>query len=440
MKKLQKIRRRILLALIFSTCILHSVPDSAAAPVLMSEAAEVPAEVSYALSAAALEASQYDYDAAISRLEKLPDPLRDDERVEKAIARYEEQKEKCTAFPLEEVTHIFFHTLIYDTDKAFDGDFDSAGYNQVMTTIKEFKRILNALYARGYVLVSPHDLAGENKKGKMRQKKLMLPEGKKPIVLSQDDVSYYHYMDGDGFASRLLLDENGVVKNEYILEDGSAMIGDFDLVPIVDSFIQTHPDFSYHGHKGVLAMTGYNGVLGYRTDEAYRTWEGLTEDQLQFLNSHPEFDFEKEVREATEVADALKKTGWEFASHTWGHRNAAEASDTELADDDAKWKRNVAPILGDTDMIFFAFGADIGDWTPYSRENPKYQYYYDAGYRYFCNVDSNVFWIQLTDEYFRQGRRNVDGYRMYYNPEMLSDLMDVNGVWDNARPTPVSTG
>ena len=89
----------------------------------------------------------------------------------------------------------------------------------------------------------------------------MLPPDKKPFVLSQDDVSYYHYMDGDGMASRLVLDENGDVKAEYVEEDGTVSVGDYDLVPLLDSFIDEHPDFSYHGRKGILAMTGYNGVL-----------------------------------------------------------------------------------------------------------------------------------------------------------------------------------
>jgi len=37
----------------------------------------------------------------------------------------------------------------------------------------------------------------------------------------------------------------------------------------------------------------------------------------------------------------------------------------------------------------------------------------------------------------RQGRRNLDGYRMYYNPELLSDLFDVEKAWDDSRPVPV---
>ena len=105
--------------------------------------------------------------------------------------------------------------------------------------------------------------------------------------------------------------------------------------------------------------------------------------------------------------------------------------------DDKKWKAYVAPILGDTDMVIFAFGADIGDWEGYSSDNAKFVYYKKAGYDYFCNVDSSQYFVQITDQYFRQGRRNLDGYRMYYNPDMLSDLFDVSEVWDSSRPTPV---
>ena len=74
-------------------------------------------------------------------------------------------------------------------------------------------------------------------------------------------------------------------------------------------------------------------------------------------------------------------------------------------------------------MIIFAFGADIGSWEGYSADNEKYEFYKSQGYRYFCNVDSSQYFVQITGDYFRQGRRNLDGYRMYYNPEMLSDLL-----------------
>ena len=380
--------------------------------------------------------AQYNYDAAIQYLKSQPDFDVNKDYMDLA-AKCQVAKGSLVEYPLEQVTHVFFHTLIKDTSKAFDGDSDEAGYNQMMTTIDEFNRIIQILYDKGYVLVSPHDMATVNEDGTMSRGKILLPEGKTPFVLSQDDVSYYHYMDGDGFASRLVLDENGQVKAEYIEDDGTLSVGNYDMVPILDEFISQHPDFSYRGRKGVLAMTGYNGVLGYRTDIAYKTGENLQDNQREFLESHPDFDYEAEVAEATKVAEAMKATGWEFASHTWGHMNATDRSAEDLQTDNEKWEAYVAPILGKTDMIIFAFGADIGGWEGYSMDNPKFAYYKSRGYNYYCNVDSSQYFVQITDEYFRQGRRNLDGYRMYYNPDLLSDLFDVSEVWDSTRPTPV---
>lgn len=401
-----------------------------------SQEASVPAKEPTVLEQAERMAAQYDYDGAIQLLKSQPE-YDSDSNMQKAADSYEETKASCVEYPLEEITHVFYHTLIRDTSKAFDGDSREAGYNQVMTTIEEFNKITQSMYEKGYVMVSVHDMATVNEDGTMSRGSILLPPGKIPFVLSQDDVSYYHYMDGDGMATRLILDENGEVKNEYVEDDGSISVGNYDMVPLIDAFVREHPDFSYRGRKGILAMTGYNGVLGYRTDIAYKTRENLDQNQKEWLDAHPDFDYDKEVAQATKVADAMKAEGWEFASHTWGHLNAETDSAEKLQTDNEKWEANVAPVLGKTDVIIFAFGADIGDWKGYSEENPKFAYFKSRGYRYYCNVDSSQYWVQLSDEYFRQGRRNLDGYRMYYNPEMLADLFDVDAVWDSSRPTPV---
>ena len=53
---------------------------------------------------------------------------------------------------------------------------------------------------------------------------IYLPEGKTPFVLSQDDVSYYEYMEGDGFANRLVIDENGSIPHDIYGKFGSASV------------------------------------------------------------------------------------------------------------------------------------------------------------------------------------------------------------------------
>lgn len=60
--------------------------------------------------------------------------------MQNAVKEYEQTGDSCTSWPLEEVTHVFYHTLIKDTSKAFDGDYKEADYNQVMTTIDEFNK------------------------------------------------------------------------------------------------------------------------------------------------------------------------------------------------------------------------------------------------------------------------------------------------------------
>lgn len=384
---------------------------------------------------AELLAAQYDYDGAIALLKEQPD-YEGNSEMTKAVEEYEATKATCTPWPIDKVTHVFYHTMVYDTAKAFDGDSDSGGYNQVMTTVDEFNKITQSMYDKGFVMVSLEDMAKKDENGVMVPQEILLPPGKQPFVLSQDDVSYYHYMDGDGMASRLVLDESGDVKNEYIEDDGSVSVGDYDMVPLIDTFVDEHPDFSYKGAKGIIALTGYNGILGYRTDISYQERpDDLNEDKKAWLDAHPDFSLETERAEAKKVAEAMVEDGWEFASHTWGHLNVGAISLENLQADTQKWQENIAPLVGGTDKIIFAFGADIGGVEDYSGE--KFDYLKSQGFDYFCNVDSSQYWVQLRDNYLRMGRRNLDGYRMYYNPDLVSDLFDAGTIFDPARPTPV---
>ncbi|MCC8067879.1 MAG: polysaccharide deacetylase [Clostridiales bacterium] len=387
-------------------------------------------------------AAMYDYDGAIACVQA-SEYYESSETLQQAASSYEKTKANCVSWSPDEVTHIFFHTIIWDATKAFDGDALAEGYNQYMVTMDEFSAIMETMYAEGYVMVSMHDMCEINDDGTVTAKEILLPEGKKPFVLSQDDVCYYHYMDGDGFAQKLILDENGDVKNTYVEEDGTISVGDYDLVPWIDTFVDAHPDFSYHGHKGTIALTGYEGILGYRTDEVYLTQEEdrLTSWQKEFLEENPDFDeeaWQNEVASATAVAEAMKADGWEFASHTWGHIDPLAKGLEGTITDTERWKTNVETIVGATDIIIFAFGADISNWEEYSEDNEYYVYLKEQGYNIYCCVDSTQYWVQFNGTSMRMGRRNIDGYRMYYNADLLSDLFDVSAVWDSLRPDTVA--
>ena len=86
-------------------------------------------------------ALQYDYDGAISLLRSQPGYDRN-ERFKNLVSTYESTKAGCSPYPIDQITHVFFHTLVWDDAKAFDGDEKEAGYNQVMTTVSEFDSII----------------------------------------------------------------------------------------------------------------------------------------------------------------------------------------------------------------------------------------------------------------------------------------------------------
>lgn len=390
-------------------------------------------------------AATYDYDAAIVVLKTIED-YEVNEEVQALIAQYEETKASCVPVNIEEVTHIFYHSLVVDPERAFanqETDSQAAGNNQWMTTISEFNEITQEMYDRGYVMVSIHDLIqvtqDENGETIYEPATIMLPPGKKAFVLSIDDLSYYHAYEGYGYASRLVLDEEGNVINEYIDAEGNVTTGLYDVVPLMDKFIEEHPDASYRGAKGIIALTGYNGILGYRTDETYDLEHpDCDSHQRAWIESHPGFNLEEERAEAKKVADAMKKNGWEFASHTWGHLRVGQRSLETIKVDTEKWKRNIEPLVGTTDTIIFAHGEDLQGEGDYSESNAKYQYLRSEGYTIFCNVDSHQYTAHFGEDYMRQGRRNIDGYRIYRNAtgveDNLSDLFDAKEILDPARP------
>ncbi len=367
------------------------------------------------------------------------------------IDEYRLQKESCVAVDVTTVPHIFFHSLINDTDRAFDvaslGENTVNGINAWMCTMEEFDEIIQQLYDNDYVFVMLSDLYvktvdDEGTVHMSKNTKLYLPADKKAIVLSIDDLSYYHSYESWGFPEKLVLDDEGNVKCLYTDAEGNTSIGDYDVVPRLNTFLNEHPEMSYHGARGTIAMTGYNGCFGYRTDIDYLVQENLQSDQAAWLKAHPDFDYKQEIADATVIADALKEEGWEFASHTWGHVSVTQKTVEQLKTDNEKWVNTVQNIVGETDIIIFAHGNDIGTASDYTLDNEKYAYYKGAGYNVFCNVDSSTFyWNQFRDSYVRMGRISIDGNTLYKaitgQTTVLDQLFDSSTIFDSRRPTPV---
>lgn len=412
-------------AAMLTACKAQEEPDTSSA-IAETQPAEEPAPTEEELAAARyketvapllLEASElaqgYYYEEALELLRQIPEEFSQEEEVTSAVTAYTDALDSFVPYE-QPVRHIFFHSLIVDTSLAFDGDYMENGYNYWMTTVDEFYAILEELYANHYILIDIHDLAQEQEEEdgtvRLEAAQPLVPEGKIPLVLSVDDVSYYDYMEHDGFPKKLILDENGDVKNLYINPDGTESIGDYDVMPILDTFVKEHPDFSLRGAKGIIAATGYEGTLGYRINDM----------------ESPTLEEDREM--VRTIADRLKETGWLFASHGYGHKHTASISYNSLVEDTNRWKDEIASYVGDTDIYIYPYGEEI-DYP-----SQKLTYLQSEGFRYFCGVWASKAFVSVQDDYVRQTRCNLDGFTMITRPQSVADLIDASRIVDPARP------
>ena len=447
----------------------------------------LPEEFADILKTAETYAAMYDYEKAVAYVKEQVPAYEQSETLKDFINSCNAKRSQLLVWNSgnnSNITHVFFHTLVVDEDIAW-ACYKRDDYNQVMTTVDEFNEIIQEMYDAGYVLIHLSDMASIKKMDDgtecMTYNPIYLPAGKKPFVLSIDDTSYYEYMINTGCATKLIVGEDGRIQNEMakykvdsygnLVTDAngapvveSVEYGSFDVIPLLNDFVDAHPDFSYRGAKGTCALTGYNGILGYKTSEiAY----GAGDPDWPSAYEYKCVNIEQERIDAARVAEAIKATGWKFASHTWGHmdmgtvvdRSTGAITAPRFTRDTEWWLNEVSPLIGGTDIIIFAFGADIGTWRNYPEDGEAFLYLKSKGFDYYCNVDSSVHaWVQLSKTaggtgYLRTGRRNLDGTYMYKalvamkNHELtgeeikesadVSDLFDVLKVFSRKRPLPV---
>ena len=282
------------------------------------------------------------------------------------------------------VEHLFFHPVVAYPELAFDGDAQADGIDDFMVTADEYRAILQSVYDRGYVLVDIADVwsetTDENGNAKMVKNTLYLPEGKKPLILSFDDTNYYEYMLSNGFAWKLVIGEDGKIASYGKDPQGAEVVSrDLDAIPILDKFVEEHPDFSPFGAKGCLSLTGYEGILGYRTQTDTKSWTEAQEQNRQ-----------KEREAVKPIIAELKRTGWTFGSHTWGHIRLGTKSLETIQADTKRWFDEVGSLVGPTTILFYPHGErpDGDDWQ---KTGPVFQYLQSQGFRVFCSVGINSF-------------------------------------------------
>lgn len=389
------------------------------------------------LTLAEKKAAQYDYESAMTILYSYSAGMDSDKELSEKYAQYSAAKDALVLYEdMEHIPNLSFNLLIEDLDRALaDATYGSSGnnaYRKNYITTDEFRAILDQLYTNNYILVSLYDVASattdEAGNTIMSYNALYLPEGKTPIILTELGANYFTYMvdsdsdgladaGGDGFASKLVVN-NGNLVNEMVDTDGNTITGAFDLITILEEFVAEHPDFSYKGAKAVIAVTGYDGLFGYRTDP---------ETALKISQEY----YDSEVAGVAEVIAAVKAAGFDIACYTYDMSKYSNMTEDEIKADLELWEDEVTPLLGDVDILVYPGSYDIGTEDAYT--GGKYSVLRDFGFKYYVRQDnSNASWSQLTDEYYRLSRLWITGSALETNAGVLADFFDAAAVLNPA--------
>lgn len=381
-------------------------------------------------------ARQYDYLGAIEILDSFRGTLSDFPAIADKRAEYEQAQRQMVAWDDPgKVLNLSFQLLVAEAERTFSHPTYATLFNRNFITTEEFSKILLQLYENGYILVNMDDFITEETsadgKTVYSAKTLYLPEGKKPLMLTQTNVNYNIYLidsDGDrladknggGFATRMVLDENGEITCEMVDNNGQTVTGDFDLVPILNDFVDAHPDFSYKGAKATLALTGYNGLFGYRTNASAKDHFGADA-------------YNEAVAGATEIAAALLADGYEFACYTYENIAYGEKGTAEIQADLELWNKEVVPILGQVDTLVYAQNSDIDSGTA-AYSGDKFTLLQNNGFTKFIGFCSEgTSWVSLNGEYLRQGRLMVTGSNVAHKADWFTGIFDAATILDSSR-------
>ncbi|MEG2561071.1 MAG: hypothetical protein RSB10_00495 [Clostridia bacterium] len=314
-----------------------------------------------------------------------------------------------------EITHLFTHALIAFPQLAFaQGNEMSPHYDKDCLTAREFSAILASLYARNYILVSPSDIYSVVG-GTVIRKKCDF-DGKKPLLLSFDDINYYSTKMNRGMNDKLVVDIDGNIAT-YTAGARKKINYDNEVITIVESFVKKYPSFSYRNAKGVICLTGFDGILGYRTQSGSA-------------------DRANEIGRAQFVVKTLKEKNWKFACHSYGHYHTQKISAQKFASDTDKWLREVSPIIGKTDIYCFPFGEY--DMLENDALSAKQKHLLASGFSMFWGVGDSPFFGKIpfeqsvTEKCSFMDRIPLDGYSLR-NID-LSKYFDANTILDPARP------
>ncbi|NLJ70476.1 MAG: hypothetical protein GX328_03305 [Clostridiaceae bacterium] len=329
------------------------------------------------------------------------------------------------------VEHLAVRPLTLDPERAKQGPYKTFAETGLLTP-QEFENLLNELYLKDYVLISGETFMNypEN------YPQVLVPSGKKPLVLVFDQYQYSTQYRESGSAEQLAYDaEKDQFVSRLTANKPETSVENQDCISILESFIEEHSDFSFDGAKARIALTVNENVLGYTINEQQtqniiqkNTELGLEDFILTDKTQEEKNKFyQLQSADLEVVISALQEHGFTFCNGTFSGDDLGFLTLEGLEQNVEQWNSVAKPYLGEVHCLVFPGGSHVYN------DGDKLQYLLNSGYCTFYGEGPNTYNF-YANSYVHFDFTSINGFTLMNAAQWnLDRFITENSVLENWR-------
>lgn len=303
-------------------------------------------------------ANNKEFKNAVEFLESKSELFKDKTTINSLISYYSKFFIKDGLFYYEKTPKIVaINKLIAYPNLAFcDENTQKDDLDNYYLTSKEFQNFLQELYNNDYILINISDII-EIIESKVCIKDLYLPLNKTPIILIFNNINYFE--NEPYFVEKFIIDGKDEIACYNSKQTEKNQISyNTDFIPILESFIASHNDFSFNNARSLVTIDSRGGILGYNINK-----------------NNP--NAPNNASNLKKVVQKLKLLGYSF-----GYGNFDKNFEVNLDENLNFIKETLVPIFGNLNTYFSSFEKN--------KNNNYYNKLEEIGFKIFIDINQNV--------------------------------------------------
>ena len=128
-------------------------------------------------------------------------------------------------------------------------------------------------------------------------------------------------------------------------------------INVLENFLQEHQDFSFNGAKGVIVLSGVDGLLGYPLlpEQSARQLQQAQNIGLEF-QQNPLDNLDANREKLAKIFAALRERQWLFASQSYGRLSIPDYSLAAISADTERMHELTVELCGPLEIFSFTGG------------------------------------------------------------------------------------